>query len=124
MTLAWLLITALTAAMTVAVGVAAASDGTVLAVLVSLYAVLCGGTAYVVTRHIRTIDRFGVMGGGNARFGKRWDKAATVAMVLVGVSVIFSFPVGLGAALPYLVRSCGRYAPGERYERRRFGLEG
>ncbi|MGK5642149.1 hypothetical protein ACSNOK_28110 [Streptomyces sp. URMC 126] len=124
MTVCWLLVTAMTGVMTIVVGVSAASEPVVLIVLDSLYIVLGSGTAYVVIRHIRSVDRFGVMGADKARFNNRWDRAATVTLILVGFSVIFSFPVGLGASLPYLIRSFGRYAPGERYERRLLGLEG
>ncbi|MGI5337893.1 hypothetical protein ACQEVS_11075 [Streptomyces sp. CA-181903] len=122
MTLTWLSITALTAVMTVFVSLSAVSDGVVAVILAGLYLALCGGAVYIITRHIRTIDRCGVGGGKSAPFGKRWDRLATVAVLLVGISVVFSFPVGFGAALPYLVRSFGRYAPGERFERRRLGL--
>lgn len=125
-TLFWFLAAAVTGAMAVAVIVTSIPDGTtVLAVALGVYALLCGGAACIVTRHIRTVDRFGTTGAGSreqAGLDGRRSVVARAATALTPVFMVLAIPLALGAVLPFFIRSFGRYSVGERYERRRAGL--
>lgn len=123
---AWLLISAITGVMAVGITLGVASSGTLaLTIFLCVYAVLGGGTVYVAVHGIRTMDRSGIAGatGRRKRSGGRMGTAAALGSGIAQVLVIFAAPVAVGFSLPYLVRSFGRYAIGERFERKRIGLD-
>ncbi|MGK5642148.1 hypothetical protein ACSNOK_28105 [Streptomyces sp. URMC 126] len=98
---------------------------TVLTVFLVLYALLGSGIAYLTICDIRSVDRLGITAARlRARSpSRRSNAAAKVLKALAGVGMVLALPVAFGVVLPHLIRSFGRYTVGERYERRRIGLE-
>ncbi|MBC2878863.1 MULTISPECIES: hypothetical protein [Streptomyces] len=130
-TLFWLFLTLLTGAMGAGFlwGIAEESP-LALAITAPVFVVLGGVTAHLTILEIRRADRDDVpesrllrANEGTKRLLLALAVVAAVALALLGTFEVAVAPVLFCFAFPHLIRSFGRYAPGEREHRRWAGLD-